>query len=258
MIDVHCHIAWALDDGAASLEESLAMLDATRESGTTDIVATPHFNAQYAYEVGLLDQRLQQLAARAGGKPRIHRGCEFRLSFDNLDHLLERPSIYTINCKQYLLVECPDLHIGKHLDLIFERIIDAGLVPLIAHPERNPVLQGKLERIEAWVELGCLVQVTASSITGGFGPTARVTSARLLERGLVHVVASDAHDAVHRPPRLDEAYRALRSRYGEDSAEILLTDNPRAIIEGRPLAGGRQVSWKSPVRWWQFWKTGLE
>lgn len=254
MIDIHSHVVWGLDDGATDMEQSLGMLRAAAESGTSDIVATPHSNAEYRYQAELLEERMRLLAARTGGKPRIHRGCDLHLSFDNIDEVLQRPEKYSINGKQYLLVECPDFHIGKHIEGVLQQLMDSGIVPIVTHPERNPVLQQKLSRVEEWVELGCLVQVTALSISGGFGRTAFRAAGRLLERGLVHVVASDAHDPEHRHPRLDEAYGIVRSRYGDEEADILFTHNPQAIIEGVQLTGGKRIREGGlRKRWWQFW-----
>jgi protein-tyrosine phosphatase len=254
MIDIHSHVVWGLDDGAANMEQSLSILRGAAETGTTDIVATPHSNAQFRYQGELLEDRMRQLAAETGGKPRIHRGCDLHLSFDNIDEVLQRPGKYSINGKQYLLVECPDFHVGKHMEGVLQRLLDSGIVPIVTHPERNPVLQRKLSRVEEWVDLGCLIQVTALSITGGFGGTARGAASHLLKRGLVHVVASDAHDPEHRHARLNEAYGIVKSRYGEEEADILFTHNPRAIIEGVPLTGGRQTREEAANRWWQFWR----
>ena len=153
------------------------MLRAAAESGTTDIVATPHSNAEFEYQDELLQERIRELAARTDGKPRIHRGCDLHLSVDNIDGVLQRPDRYSINGKQYLLVEFPDFHVGKHMEGVLQRLIERGIVPMVTHPERNPVLQHKLSRVEEWVELGCLVQVTALSISGGFGRTACHTAA---------------------------------------------------------------------------------
>src|SRR5207245_4979529 len=83
MVDIHSHIVWGLDDGASGMEQSLSMLRAAAESGTTDIVATPHSNAEFAYQGDLLDQQIRELALRLDGKPRIHRGCDRHLSLDN-------------------------------------------------------------------------------------------------------------------------------------------------------------------------------
>jgi protein-tyrosine phosphatase len=254
MIDIHSHILWGVDDGAASLEDSIAMLELARETGTTDIVATPHSNGDFEYRPALVQERIQELAARTSGGPTIHRGCDFHLSFDNIDHLLENPSVYTIAGKQFLLVECPDFHVGPHTELVLRRLIDAGLVPVVTHPERNPVLQKNLDRVEQWVEIGCLVQVTALSVTAGFGSAATTACHRLLSRGLVHVVASDAHDPKHRNTRLDKARAVVCDRYGEDAAEVLFTENPRNILRGAPVIGGRQKFLGAQKSWWQFWK----
>jgi protein-tyrosine phosphatase len=126
-------------------------------------------------------------------------------------------------------------------------------VPVIAHPERNPVLRQKLSRVEEWVEMGCLLQVTAMSIMGSFGGAAKTAGYRLLDLGLVHIVASDAHDLLNRPPRLAEARRAVLEHCGEDAAEILFTDNPRAVVGGVSLPGGK-APWQRPAHWPQFWK----
>jgi protein-tyrosine phosphatase len=254
MVDIHSHIVWGLDDGATNMEQSLRMLRAAAESGTTDIVATPHSNAEFVYQGDLVDQRIRELALRTEGKPRIHRGCDLHLSFDNIDDVLQGLGGYSINGTQYLLVECPDFHVGKHTEKVLQRLLDSGIVPVVTHPERNPVLQHKLSRVEEWVELGCLVQVTALSISGGFGRHACSAAGRLLERGLVHVVASDAHDPEYRHARLDEAYRIVKARYGEEEADILFTHNPQAIIDGINLAGGKQTREDAAKQWWQFWR----
>lgn len=255
MVDIHSHIVWGLDDGATDIEQSLSLLRAAAESGTTDIVATPHSNAEFAYQGDLLDQRIRELTLRTEGKPRIHRGCDLHLSFDNIDEVLQGLGSYSINGTQYLLVECPDFHVGKHTDKVLQRLLDGGIVPVVTHPERNPVLQHRLSRVEEWVEFGCLVQVTALSITGGFGRHACNAASKLLEQGLVHVVASDAHDPEYRHARLDEAYRTVKARYGEEEAGILFTHNPQAIIDGVDLAGGKQTREDAAKQWWQFWRT---
>ena len=254
MVDIHSHILWDLDDGSPDIETSLAMLKLAWESGTTDIVGTPHSNGEYEYRPAVIDERIRELTDRTGGQPKIHRGCDFHLNFENVDSLLEDPGVYTIAAKQYLLVECPDYHVGHHTELVLRRLIDAGIVPIVTHPERNPVLQKELKRVEEWVELGCLVQVTALSVTGGFGGSATTACNRLLSRGLVHVVASDAHDPVHRNTRLDKARDVVRARYGDEAAEILFTENPRDIVEGYNVPGGKQNFAGAPKSWWEFWK----
>jgi protein-tyrosine phosphatase len=253
MIDIHSHVVWGLDDGASSPEDSLAMLRIASEDGITDIVATPHSSAQYLFQPGLLQQRTEELARRSEGKPVIHAGCEVHVSSDNIGPLLDSPATYTINAGPYVLLEFPGLQIGRHTESILRQLLDAGIVPIVAHPERNQPLLRDLARLESWVELGCLAQVTALSITGGFGSPPRSAALRLLDRGLVHVVATDAHGPQYRTPTLSAAYRVVHARFGEDAAELLFTDNPRDIIQGRPLPGGKLMLAGPPKRrWWQF------
>ena len=258
MVDIHSHIVWDVDDGASSLEESLEMLQVASQAGTTDIVATPHLNAQYEYQADLTGQRVAELAAKSEGKPRIHRGCEVHIGLDNMDKVLRSPASYTLNGTQYLLVELPTIQVGRHIEVVLKHLLDQGISPIVAHPERNPVLQHKLEMLEGWVELGCLMQLTALSIIGGFGGPAKTASAWILERGLAHVVASDCHDPVRRHPRLDEAFAIVRSRYGADYAVVLFRDNPRDIIEGVRLSGGKQTLDQSSAPWWQFWRKNAQ
>lgn len=254
MVDIHNHLLWGLDDGASTIEESLAMLEVAGESGTTDIVATPHANAHYIYQPELTVQRIQELQSRVACPLKIHRACEFHLSFDNVNQLFQWPFTYTVNGNQYLLLECPEDHIGGYADDIVRRIVALGLIPIIAHPERNQAMQGKLEKLEAWIDAGCLVQITALSLLGGFGGFAKAASFRMLERGIVHMVASDAHDPRYRSPRMDQAYRAVGMRYGDSWAELLFTENPMAVVKGLPLPGGRQPVVEKSTKWYQFWR----
>jgi len=249
MIDTHSHILSGMDDGASTVEDSLAMLEIAWQGGTTGIVATPHCNSEYAYQAELVDAAIAELNVRAGGKPKIHRGCEFHLTVDNIDLLENQPSTYTIDGRQYLLIECPDSHVGKHTGAVLQRLLDGGLIPIVAHPERNQFLQRNIERVEAWVELGCLLQVTAMSIVGAFGGPAKTASAQLLDRGLAHVVASDAHDSKFRNPDLREAYAAVQSRHGAAAAELLFEVNPGRIVEGLTVPGGQQPYGRPPSRW---------
>lgn len=253
MIDIHSHVVWGLDDGASSIEESLEMLRVAREGGTTEIVATPHLNGRYEFQPEAMRRAIAELNARTEGQPVIHRGCEFQITGDNIGPLLECPSTYTINAGPYLLLESHDFHIGKYTESILDQLLRAGVIPIIAHPERNQILLRDLDRLEAWVDSGCLCQITALSMTGGFGSPPKSGCSRLLSRGLVHVVASDAHDPKHRSPDLASAYNLFCDSFGTDAANLLFTDNPQCIVEGRPLAGGKLIlTGTAKRRWWPF------
>jgi protein-tyrosine phosphatase len=244
-----------MDDGAPDIEVSLEMLRIAAAAGTTDIVATPHSNGEFEYQPALIDERILELNERMQGAPKVHRGCDLHLSFDNITEAVENPSKFSINGKQYVLVECSDLHISGSMDKVLDRLLSVDLVPIVTHPERNPILRKETEKLEKWVDLGCLVQVTAISITGGFGKSAAQAAHQLLSKGMVHVVASDAHDPEHRHPRLDGAFAAVGAQYGTDVAQLLFTENPGRIIRGQFVPSDRiQPAPKRP--WWQFWAGG--
>jgi protein-tyrosine phosphatase len=254
MIDVHTHILWGLDDGAGSRDESLAMLRLAAGCGTTGIVATPHADLNFDYDRNLVEQRISDLEQEIS-HPKIYCGCDFHLSFDNVQRALAEPARFTINGRNHLLVEFADTLVPPVTEEIFRQFAARGIVPVITHPERNPILRESLDRLQFWVQSGCLLQVTAQSLTDRFGRAAQRAAWELLRRGLVHVIASDAHDAENRPPRLDQAREILARELGQDAARLLLVENPAAIVNGDKVlmaAPGTAGTW--PKSWFQFWK----
>jgi protein-tyrosine phosphatase len=250
--DVHSHVLYGMDDGAKTREDSLRMLALAAESGTTDIVATPHANSRYRYEPAVIDAQIADLNASVDGI-RVHRGCDFHLQMDNIQDAVANPAKYTVNGHAYLMVEFPDILLYRDVDGILNPLIAAGLVPVITHPERNSFLHTRIGDIGRWVSNGCHLQVTAGSVTGTFGKPAQRFARELLHLGFVQIIASDAHDCVHRPPSLTAAYEVMSKEYGEAAVRPLFVDNPHAVIAGdtlnvdiRPLKPRRS--------WYQFWK----
>jgi protein-tyrosine phosphatase len=252
VIDIHSHILWGMDDGAQTEEVSLEMLRLAAEAGTTDIVATPHSNGEFEFQPDLITERIRTLTQKTGGVPRIHRGCDFHLSFDNIEQAMETPERFSINGKRYLLVEFADMHIPPSANRILEQLLAVDLVPIITHPERNPIIRKEPAKLKSWIDQGCLVQVTASSVLGGFGKAAESSAHQYLSQGMVHFIASDAHDPVHRHPKLDEAYETIDARWDKDLAELLLVWNPGRVIRGEYIEEGR-VAMAEKRPWWQFW-----
>lgn len=203
--------------------------------GVTHLVATPHCNYTYPFDPEVNRKKVAELQAAVGESPKLLLGCDFHLSFENIQQCVQNPHLFSINSTSYLLVEFPDLFIPEHLDRVFYEIEVAGLTPIITHPERNPVFQRKTGLVQHWVNRGCLVQVTAQSYTGGFGTSALRLAEDWLDRNLVHFFASDAHDSKHRPPILSKCYQKIVETKGEERAELLLRRNPEAVIQGKPL-----------------------
>jgi protein-tyrosine phosphatase len=235
MIDIHSHPLWEVDDGAKTFEDAIAMCQIAAEDGTTHLVATPHCNYTYPFNPDVNRQKIAELQSAVGEAPKLLLGCDFHLSYDNIQKIVETPLDFTINNSSYLLVEFPDQFIPDQLDRVFYEIQVAGLTPIITHPERNPVFARKSGLLYHWVTHGCLVQVTAQSYTGRFGRSALRLAEAWLERNLVHFFASDAHDVKYRPPMLSECYRKAADSKGEETAQRLLKKNPEAVIRGMPM-----------------------
>jgi len=235
MIDIHSHILPGLDDGAETMDDTVELLQLARDTGTTAIVASPHADTHYRFDPQQVDALLAAAQERVGASIRIVRGCDFHLMLDNIQAALAHPTRYTINSGPYLLMELSDLMIFPNTNQIWQELEDAGMRIILTHPERNPLLQDQMERIEEWVAQGRYMQLTAQSLLGHFGPQAQRFAVTMLDKGLAHFVASDGHDLRGRPPRLDRARQWVTEHYGGELAELLFVAHPRAVLEGEPV-----------------------
>ena len=235
MIDIHCHILPEVDDGPKSWEMAEAMCQMAAQDGIEHIVATPHSNDRYFYDRQYLSTLLETLQQRIGAKPALSLGCDFHLSFDNMEAALRTPEKFCIGKSHYLLVEFSNFSISPQVDDWFTQMHERGITPIITHPERNPILQENPRRVVKWRELGCAVQVTASVFTGFWGPRPRQIADWLLKEEAVHFLSSDAHDTKRRVPILSEARKVIAKDFGEELAQSLVESNPGAVVKDRPL-----------------------
>lgn len=238
MVDIHCHILPNVDDGARSWETTEQMCAIAAKDGVDHIVATPHASPRYAYDRGTLTALLDQLKAKVGGKMKFSLGCDFHLSYENLEALFVKPEQFVIGETKYLLIELNDFSVPPNYpQMLFRMKSELGVTPILTHPERHPLLQAQPEQVQRWVDAGCLVQVTANSLTGHWGKKAKGAAMWLLKRRLIHVIATDAHDTRHRPPVLSEAREVAAKELGSAEASRLVKENPRAIVEGGRVEG---------------------
>ena len=235
MVDIHSHILPEVDDGAQSWEMAEHMCQMAARDGIEHMVATPHANGEYSYDREWLRGVLNALRQRIGDKPKLSLGCDFHLSYENLESLAKDPHRYTIENTPYLLVEFSDFSIPPSINDELEDLLVRRLVPIITHPERNPLLQRTPERVLHWAQMGCAVQVTASAILGGWGEKPKKVAQWLFQREAVHILATDAHSVEGRPPILSAARDAIARSYGAAIAHALTDGNPRAVVAGQPL-----------------------
>jgi protein-tyrosine phosphatase len=165
------------------------------------------------------------------------------------------PEKYTIAHRSYLLVEFSGMFVTNQIDAVIGKMLSAGIVPIITHPERNFALQQRLVALTRWVEARCLLQLTAQSLPGRFGSKSRRFAELLLKKNLVHVIASDAHDSADSPPRLDLAFDYVAENHTLELARRLFVENPDKVLEGQPIYGDEQSDRGENARrrWFRLW-----
>lgn len=249
MIDLHCHILPGIDDGAKSLEEAVEMCRIAAAEGCRAMVATPHqrrgawWNSDREAIMGLARSLQNALGQAAPGQAalvpelRVLVGGEVHVDADLLGEIEKLPDggILPLAGSRYLLIEF-DSHgrASEAIHLVHELVV-AGWRPIVAHPEFIPWLAGDVDLVRRLVALGAATQVTAMSVTGDFGRGPMAETHTLIDEGLVHFVASDCHGVHRRPPGLRRAYQTIAGRWGADVARRLVSDNPRAVVQDRPL-----------------------
>ncbi len=235
MIDLHCHILYGLDDGARTMEDSLAMAEDAIADGITHVVGTPHSSSEYKFDFAKVRAVQDELSAKLRNRLALATGCDLHLNPENMQAVRLDSAPYCINQKDYLLVEFSEFSIPPSMNQTLHELHLQGLRPIVTHPERNGILRTQADRLRDWVNQGCYVQVTAGSLGGMFGPLAMEKSWQWIEQGLVHFVSSDAHNIARRPLKLRFAYDAVAERCGVEMARALFIDNPKAAFEGIAL-----------------------
>jgi protein-tyrosine phosphatase len=238
LIDLHTHVLPRVDDGPDSVQEALRNLAALAAGGTEVVVATPH-NMPGLFEADIGRIRFAAEALRDGlvtadVPVELILGQEITFQPEMLEKLA-RGDLLCINDTAYFLFEFPPYSVPPGArDFIFEARLK-GYRPILAHPERNQQLQDDIPLLESFVEGGVLVQVTASSLFGRLGFEAERSSHLMLRKGLVHFIATDTHSFRFGPGDMAEAVSVAAGIIGKETANALVTTNPRAVVEGRPL-----------------------
>jgi protein-tyrosine phosphatase len=231
MVDIHCHILPGIDDGPASMAEALQMARIAAADGIRKMVATPHLTDLPSPK--LIREMVCQLnAALADAAIPLE-----VLPGADASALLPADILrqYTINGTDYILFEFPHSHVPQNATELVFNVILAGMKPIITHPERNPSIVRRPEILFELVESGALVQLTAESLMGHFGPEAKACAEYLLDRRAAHFLATDAHSSHQRSPILSRGADIAAKIIGRTRAQALVTANPRKIIAGKPF-----------------------
>lgn len=236
MTDLHAHILPGLDDGAADMDEALAMCRIAATDGITSIVATPHTgNGVYTNTRQTVLAAVDALNGRIreeGIGVTIFPGADVHVDHDIAGMLASGEAMTVNDNGRYMMVELPHQTIPPNFDDWIFAVRLKGITPIITHPERNLAIERNIKELARWVELGVLVQITAMSVTGRFGASVGKAAHDMLERNLVHVIASDAHSVKRRPPILSEARDEAARLLGDVRADQLVRAYPAMIMKG--------------------------
>ena len=234
-IDTHCHLLPGIDDGAVTLDQSLAMARAAVDDGIRYAVMTPHIHPGRYDNTRTSIERATRDFRRALRQKRIPlqigMAAEVRLSPDILQMLGEDdiPFYGELDGFKLMLLEFPHSHIPPGSDKLVDRLIKQGVRPTIAHPERNKDVIRDIHKIEPFIDMGCFLQLTASAVAGRFGDDAHTCALEILKMDVFKILASDAHNLKARRPELSGGRDAAEAILGKSAADDLVTTNPRMI-----------------------------
>ena len=253
MIDLHCHILPGLDDGPANLDFSMAMARAAVADGTQIMVATPHVRKDFDVDPAEIRPAVDELNKHLEAAQillRVMPGAEvgYREVADLDTATLEK---LCLGNGDYVLVETPYGSRPVDLERILGTVAERGFTAVLAHPERCPLFQKDVDRLAALVDDGVLVSITAASLGGDFGDRPQRVAIEMLSRGLVHNIASDAHDHVHRPPGIAASLKgAVKELPALDDALTWFTvTSPVAILRGSRPHGAPDLRRTPPGKW---------
>lgn len=240
MIDIHAHILPGIDDGAENMKSALEMAEIAAESGTMVMVATPHC-MEFAERKNFWGQQLakqvrdfRDALKRENIPLKIAPGMEI-FGTPEVPRLLRERKMIGINGSDYPLIEFDFYNYADRATEILEKVLALNMRPIVAHPERYEYVQKDPRILNLWVDMGCLLQVNKGSLLGSFGRNEKYLAAELVERKFAFAVASDAHSPNIRTPRMDEVRDMLKEEFSEETANLLLKDNPLKILKNEKI-----------------------
>lgn len=255
IIDLHSHLIPGIDDGAQNLEDAIELAKLGEAEGVTHLVLTPHHrNGQYInkrQDVLRFTHALKQEFQKANIKMELFSGQEIRIS----EHFVEdyyNNELLSLDAKgTYYLIEFPTRKLPDDAMKIIGEMIELGVTPVIAHPERNHAFAADFDLLFTYIEMGCLAQVTSSSYVGYYGEKLRQISKEMIKRNLVHIIASDVHHIEHRPFNMQLAFEMMEKDFGIEMVDYF-QQNARNIINGKTFqikpAQGKRIKKKRTKR----------
>lgn len=238
VVDLHCHILPGIDDGSKDWETSLKLAQDAVDDGITHALCTPHtLNGRFLNhkaDVIKLTEEFQEKINQAGIPLTVFPGHEVRLSGGLLDALDNDDILFCDEDGQYMLLELPSNEVPHYTKNMVFQLQQRGITPIIVHPERNNEILEEPTKLQEFLEMGVLVQITASSYTGIFGKKIEDCSRDFIQAGQCAFFASDAHDLPRRQYQMHAALDKLAKEFGKDRKQQFLS-NAQKVINGEPV-----------------------
>lgn len=263
MIDIHCHLLPGIDDGASTLDVSLEMAKLAVQDGIRRIIVTPHQLGSYrqndSVTIKALVDEVQTHLTTENVPLEIRAGADVRIEPD-LVSLLQSGEVLTLGERgRHVLLELPH-ELYFPLEPLLAELRSAGMVGILSHPERNRGILAAPQCVAELVDAGCLMQITSGSLTGSFGPEPQMLATQLVQQGLVHFVATDAHGVRSRRPRLAKSREIVTQLIGAQAADKLFVEHGEQVWQGDEVPAGRLkvAALPSPKRaqrrssWWRL------
>lgn len=236
MIDIHSHLVYGVDDGSKSMEDTMRMLKEAKNAGFTDVICTPHYMEDY-YEVPCneISERISNMRDLAKGIDiKIHQGNEIYAN-ENIIEYIKSGQATSLNDSKYVLIEFPMQNEPINMDQVIYLLLQAGKVPIVAHPERYSYVRENPNMLLEYIEQGVLFQTNYGSVIGMYGNEIKETAKKLLTHDMIHFLGSDNHRVNTVYKHIPEALKTLEKWIREDKIIELTTDNPSYILNDEEL-----------------------
>lgn len=238
MIDLHTHFIPGVDDGADSIKEAVEMARLAVEEGVSHAVLTPHHNKYWVTnpkeKVLARIGEVEEAVTQAGIPLTFSASQEIRLNEEFLEELFAGNYLSLDQTGKYYLVEFSWRDFPPFAKRYLQEMIAADMTPVIAHPERQRAFLDNPKLLPSLIEMGCLAQVTATSIIGGYDEEIEKAAHEMIQAGMIHTIASDVHNTSIRPFNLQAAFQRLEKEYGV-AYKNYLVENARKIFEGKEI-----------------------
>jgi protein-tyrosine phosphatase len=253
-VDIHCHLLPGIDDGAKDWDESIAMARMAADDGTRTIVATPHQLGSFRHNLGggirNLVAELQSRVTADDISLTVLPGADVRIEEDVVSRIASGEVLTLGDHGRHVLLEQPhDLLLP--MEPVLAKLSRHEVVGILSHPERNAAILTRPEVVLPLVDAGCLMQVTAGSLCGAFGPDCQQLAEWMVTEGLVHFIATDGHGPRSRRPLMRRAYDRVVGLTDIRTADELCCRNPSLVTGGKDVVPGRRNVTVRPRRWWR-------